>query len=325
MMTFRSRCLLPAGLWTALVTGLLIAVPVLLRNRLPAPVAIHWGLSGEPDNAMPLGAVIAMSTALWVVLAGSGLTVAVRRGVRQRHRRAWLGASLAWGGVFVLGLMVLTVWANLDAGSWSRARPVTWQAALFLVVPLLAGWLGWLLARPGLDEAPESGSRAPSLRLRPGEKAVWVSSSGTGTGLVSAGLACLSGALVAAVVMALGVAVLWVVPALFALVGLTCLAVSAVRVRITERGLAISFGPLGLPVRRIPLNRVDSARMEIRRPSEVGGWGIRGLPGRSTIMVRAGECLVVRYTSGGELGISVDDAERGAALLNTLVGRHCRD
>lgn len=326
MMTFRSGFLLVAGAWTALVTGLLIVVPVLLRNRLPAPVAVHWGLSGEPDNAMPLVVMIAVSMALWAVLAGAGLAVAVRRGVRQRQRRAWLGAFLAWGGVFVLGLMALTVWANLDAGSWSQARSVTWQVALFLAVSLLAGWLGWLLARPGPDEHPESSeNHVPTLRLRPGEKAVWVSSSGMGTGLMSAALACLSVTVIAAVAMALGLVVLWITLVLSAVLGLILLVVSAVRVQVTERGLAMAFGPLGLPVRRIPLHRIASARMEVRRPSEVGGWGIRGRPGRSTIMIRAGECLVVRYTSGGELGISVDDAERGAALLNNLVGEHSRN
>ncbi|MDR7301766.1 hypothetical protein [Haloactinomyces albus] len=121
------------------------------------------------------------------------------------HRRSSLGAFLARGGVFVLGLMALTVWANLDAGSWSRARPVTWQAVLLIAASLVVGWLGWLLARRGPDESSESDRHVPTLRLR------------------------------------------------------------------------------------------------------------------------AGECLVVRYVSGGELGISVDDAERGAALLNTLVGQHSRN
>ena len=35
--------------------------------------------------------------------------------------------------------------------------------------------------------------------------------------------------------------------------------------------------------------------------------------------MRRGECLVIKYRPGGELTISVDDAERGAALLNALI------
>jgi hypothetical protein len=38
-------------------------------------------------------------------------------------------------------------------------------------------------------------------------------------------------------------------------------------------------------------------------------------------MLRGGECLVVRFASGGELGISIDDAQRGAALLNALIAQ----
>ncbi|GAA3089600.1 hypothetical protein GCM10020254_38220 [Streptomyces goshikiensis] len=36
-------------------------------------------------------------------------------------------------------------------------------------------------------------------------------------------------------------------------------------------------------------------------------------------MLRAGECLVIR-AGGKEFAVSVDDAERGAALLNSLAG-----
>lgn len=35
-------------------------------------------------------------------------------------------------------------------------------------------------------------------------------------------------------------------------------------------------------------------------------------------MLRGGECLVIRPSKGREFAVSVDDAERGAALLNSL-------
>lgn len=84
--------------------------------------------------------------------------------------------------------------------------------------------------------------------------------------------------------------------------------------------------PDGRPVRparlagaQDPLSQIESAWSETRHPAEVGGWGIRGLPGSSTIMLRGGECLVIRYRSGGRLAISIDDAERGASLINALI------
>ncbi|MFD1535844.1 hypothetical protein ACFSJ0_02295 [Nonomuraea guangzhouensis] len=94
---------------------------------------------------------------------------------------------------------------------------------------------------------------------------------------------------------------------------------SSLTARVTGDGLAIGFGPLGWPVRRIRLSKIDRAWSEVRYPSQVGGWGIRGLPGSATIMLRGGECLIIRYRSGGQLAVSVDDAERGAALINALI------
>lgn len=50
----------------------------------------------------------------------------------------------------------------------------------------------------------------------------------------------------------------------------------------------------------------------------MGGWGYRLSGLGTTVMLRRGECLVIRPRQGAEFAVSVDDAERGAALLNTL-------
>ncbi|GAA2769570.1 hypothetical protein [Nonomuraea dietziae] len=94
---------------------------------------------------------------------------------------------------------------------------------------------------------------------------------------------------------------------------------SSATVRITQDGVAMGFGPLGWPVRRIRLSKIESAWSEVRHPSQVGGWGLRGVPGMAAIMLRGGDCLVLRYHSGGQLVVSIDDAARGAALLNALL------
>jgi hypothetical protein len=102
-------------------------------------------------------------------------------------------------------------------------------------------------------------------------------------------------------------------------VTLACLAVSSIRVEVNQRGLTVAYGAWRWPRRRTPLGNIRQAWTEQRRPSEVGGWGYRGLPSKATIMIRGGECLVIGYQSGGQLRISVDDAERGADLLNAFV------
>ncbi|MYS57046.1 DUF1648 domain-containing protein, partial [Streptomyces sp. SID6013] len=89
--------------------------------------------------------------------------------------------------------------------------------------------------------------------------------------------------------------------------------------RVSERGLEVSFGPLGWPGRRWAPGDIDTARMEVRRPSQVGGWGYRLSGLGTTVMLRAGECLVIRPRGRrSDFAVSIDDAERGAALLNAL-------
>ncbi|MFD7782173.1 hypothetical protein ACFV4Q_03610 [Streptomyces nojiriensis] len=44
----------------------------------------------------------------------------------------------------------------------------------------------------------------------------------------------------------------------------------------------------------------------------------------TTVMLRSGECLVIPPRRGREFAVMVDDAERGAALLNALSAQHPR-
>jgi hypothetical protein len=229
----------------------------------------------------------------------------------------------AAAGVFIVGLTYLTTRANLDLADWRHARPLGWPGLLaVLAVTVVAGYAGYRLGKLGPDTSADPATTHPAaMKLDPHVRAVWVSST-TNQILGVPGLVALGFAVVLAAAAVVGAAGLsWHAPVAFGIAGLALTACSSVRVRVNERGLAIGFGPFGWPVRRIGLDRIDRAWAEPRRAMEVGGWGWRGLPGSSTIMIRGGDCLVVRYRSGGELGISVDDAERGAALLTALVRR----
>lgn len=325
-MTFRARFLLATTTWTILVAAVHLAIVLAYRTRLPEPTATHWGPSGAPDDSMPFWGFAAVGLVLWLFIGLPSLRFAIRGSVlRRRQSRAGLGAVLSGGGLFVIGLTALTVWANLDVGHWRAARPIGWQVIVVIAVAVLAGWVGWFLAYRGPHDPPEPPiRRLPVVRVRAGEKAVWVSSA------ASPGLAAMSYALLLLAVL-LALAMAWGLPAsvwfgvgVLSAVGLACLFVSSVGVHVSDQGLAIAFGPLRWPVRRVPLGKIDRAWGEERQPSQVGGWGYRGLPGNSTIMIRGGPCLVVRYTSGGELGMSVDDPDHGAALLNALIGGRTR-
>jgi hypothetical protein len=321
-MTFRARFLLATAIWMGLVTAAHLVIVLAYRTRLPEPTATHWGPGGAPDDSMPFWGFAAIGLVLWLLIGLPSLGFAIRGSVlRRRQARAWVGAVLSGGGFFVLGLTTLTVWANLDVGHWRAARPIGWQVLAVIALAAIAGWLGWLVTCRGPHDPPNPPiRRLPAVRLRPGEKAVWVSSA-SNPALIAVSSAALFLAVMLALAMALGLPSWgWSVVGALAATGLACLLASSLGVHVGGQGLVIAFGPLRWPVRRVPLGKIDRAWGEERQPSQCGGWGYRGLPGNATIMVRGGPCLVVRYVSGGELGISVDDPDRGAALLNTFIG-----
>jgi hypothetical protein len=321
-MNIRGRYLLAAGTWTALVAAGLVGLPQVWRHRLPDPMASHWGPSGAPDDATSIGMIVAVPLGLWIVLAGGGLAL-VLRGKRfgRRAVRASSGAAFAGGAVFLLGLEGLTIWANLDRVDWRDAAHVGPEVVPVIAAAVVAAAGGWLLARMGPDEAPAHTAPVLSHPLRPGERAVWVSSLAVAW-VVGLATALLVAAVVQVTLTLVGLPGRMWTSAVLGAVALAVFMVSTIRVQVGDRGLAVAFGPLRWPTRKIPLRRIERAWVEQRQPSTVGGWGYRGLPGGATIMLRGGECLVVRTTSGGELGVSIDDAEHGAALLNALVARH---
>ncbi|MEV0202136.1 hypothetical protein [Nonomuraea sp. NPDC050691] len=310
-----------AALWGLAVSVTLAAGPLVLRHRLPDPLAVHWGAGLGPDRSMPLAASATVGVALWAVVWVALLAIAPAVSGRRSARAGWWGA-LAGSSVLVLAMEATTLLANLDAPSWREARLSGWLFAAAPVVAVAAALLAVRLGRGEADGLTGEVSAPPELRLRPGQRAVWVGRAGNRwlSGLTAAAGA---GGVLLGVLWALGVvgdgAAGGTLPGV-AIVLLAGLFTSSLTARVTEGGLAIGFGPFGWPVRRIRLDRIARAWSETRSPVEVGGWGFRGLPGDATIMLRGGECLVVGYRSGGRLAVSVDDAERAASLINTLIG-----
>lgn len=318
----RARFLSVAVGWSALVAAALIAAPLVLRDRLPDPIATHWGTSGAPDGSMPFTVALLFQAGPWTLMAGGACAFALFNAatLRRRASRTGLGALLGGVGLFFLGLQASTLAANLDAPGWRQAAPLGWGALLAVVGLVLGGWLGTLVARPGPDDVPEPTVAATRrVPLGPGRRAVWVSSVRNGLLVALAGSALAVGAGLAVLALLGGDRTLWTPAAITFLVGLVGLTFSSARVQVTEEGVMLFYGPFRLPRRHIPIAKVERAWSEEILPSSVGGWGIRGMPGAATVMIRSGECLVVGYVSGGRLAVSVDDAESGAALLNTLV------
>ncbi|GAA0932356.1 hypothetical protein [Nonomuraea longicatena] len=310
------------AVWGLALTAALVWSPLALRDRLPDPLATHWAERADGYASLTAYAVTTALawTVIWVVLLAVHLH---GRALERSAGRAVWWASLVGAGVLMVGISLTTLYANLDQVVWNAAELPGWLALAAVVAALGAGAAAGLLGKGAKDPVPPAGERPPALRLRKGQRAVWVSRAGSGAVLAASFLGALT-VLGMAVLAYLGIlpgapwAVLVAVGTLGLLAGLFS---SAVTVRVTEGGVALAFGPFGWPVRRIDLSKIEKAWSEERRPSEVGGWGFRGVPGAAVIMMRAGECLVLRYHTGGRLLVSVDDAASGAALVNALVER----
>jgi hypothetical protein len=312
-----------AVVWTAGVTAVLAGAPLVARDRLPDRLATHWDLDGgAPDGSMPLWAAAFFPALLWLVTAAATAVPLLRNG--PRTARPWTATVLLPVGVTLGGAQAAVVRANLDHADWHDARqPTAWLAAL-LTAAVLSSVAGWLIATrrtAARGDDAEQAAGTPTLEIPEGQRLVWFSRTANpwlqllaaATGLVAvAALVALAGGLAAP-------GGLWPPIAICAVASLACAVFSSVQARVSERGLEVSFGPLAWPRRRWAPDDIDRAYVENRLPSQVGGWGYRLSGLGTTVMLRAGECLVIRAQGRHtDFAVSVDDAERGAALLNAV-------
>ncbi|WP_077796308.1 DUF1648 domain-containing protein [Streptomyces sp. JHA26] len=312
-----------AAVWTAGVTAVLAGLPLAVRDRLPDRLATHWDLGGgAPDGSMPLWAASFVPALLWLVSAAAASVPLLRGGTRAA--RPWTAAVLLPVGVVLGGAQAVVVRANLDRADWHEARqPTAWLIALLAAAVLasVAGLLATTRRTATRGDGAEQEADAPALEIPEGRRLVWFSrTANPWLQLLAAvtGLVAVS-ALVALVGGLADPGDLWALIVGCAAASLACAVFSSVQARVSERGLEVSFGPLAWPRRRWAPGDIDTARAEVRRPSQVGGWGYRLSGLGTTVMLRAGDCLVIRPRGRRtDFAVSVDDAERGAALLNAL-------
>jgi hypothetical protein len=224
--------------------------------------------------------------------------------------------SFIAGLVGIGGLLGAVQWIAVDLNrgiaDWTEAGEFTGIHLLLVVAAaMLLGTIGWVVAGPA---AAVDGSQArhsgPMLRLKPGMSAVW-SGRGRGTVLVVIG----ASVLIAAVVI-------WsVVSLVLLLVALLVLVFSEVRATVSDAGVVVSLGWLGIPSWLVPLDTITAAEVEEVSPMSYGGWGYRIRPGVRGVIVRGGPSLRLRRKDRPDLVLTVDDAERGAGLVNALVVR----
>ncbi|KKI16972.1 MULTISPECIES: DUF1648 domain-containing protein [unclassified Leucobacter] len=316
------RAALWVGVWAPLIV---VALGVLLQMlwipRLPDPIATHWSGSGGPDGfSSPWGNI------LFFAITGIGMTLIfavillIPRG-RRLGFPAWSSASrflAAFGAatiVFISVLIVGLVQIQLDVADARTVGTVAGPMVAAVLAAVTAGALGWFVQPKVTVAAPASDDSEP-LPLTEHERAVWI-----GRSLPNAGYRWFAGIMVVLMLtLCLGSLVgqfpgWWVLALVGALVSALIIITIGFRVRIDAAGLE-ARSVLGWPVVRVRAADIDRvAASEINPLAEFGGWGFRWMPGRFGVVLRTGPGIVVTRRSGSIFGITVDDAETGAAVL----------
>lgn len=308
------RRVLVVALPFVLAWAVVLAAFAGLRDRLPDPLATHFGAGGEADGFTGTGAFLSVVTA---VLLGSGLltlmpTLRLDKGLRAQR----LAVALGYGMSGLLGhAFTSLLLANAEATRASRVSQPLWQLGVSLAVAAVMGALGWLIASRDPVSATGPGERAaaPRLPLARGEVATWTRTVGSPV-LLAVGVGT---TLLGAVLLAVGSgAEAWLI-----VIGLISAAPARCRVTVDRRGLAVApwFAPR--PRMRIPLDRIERATSREAAALTLGGWGYRIHGGGSALVFRSGDALFLTLTTGREFAVTVDDAATAAALLNTLIER----
>ncbi|HKO94107.1 MAG TPA: hypothetical protein VJU61_23300 [Polyangiaceae bacterium] len=310
------------AVWVASIAGLGVLASVgplwLAASHLPEPLASHFGISGAPDGALPLGAFAA-------VLAGLVLVPAVLAWPRRAALEAAAGrlALVGFSSTLSIALGAVTLWLNWERALWTQAAHFElWLLLPVIGLPLASGGVLGALARrlwPGNRAASKLG--ADALPLAVGERAYW--SGGAQNRwllLVLVGIMIEGGVFSLILPPAVSRGVLLLHLALLPLLELF----SNIRVSVNERGLTIHYGHLGWLRQRVGLDRIARASAFELEPLAHGGWGYRGslkLRRRAAVVVRSGSALRLELRDGAQLSVTVDDAETAARLLNGFVQR----
>jgi hypothetical protein len=298
-----------AAIWAipAAILFVIVAPPLVLIGRLPDPLAVHWGADGAPNGSMPFWPSLGFLGGFWLV-AWIGLLLAGRHGAPSSPA---LAVTYYLGGILA-AVQISIVDRNLNADDWRQADHLEWWgAALVILVALTAGVAGWFLGTGAgfMRTATEPGT-VPSAGLVEGERGTWAGTAAVHWPVLLALVALGS-------IPFLPAPLRWIPAVVALLVGLF----TAVRVTVDEGGMRVGFGWFGWPRRRLRLEDISRAEVVAVRPIAYGGWGYRIRPGVTALIVRAGPAIRVVRPDKRDLVVTVDDAERGAGVLNDLLCR----
>ncbi len=302
-------------LTVAIGTGLVWSV----RDRLPDPVAIHWGPAGVADGFQPLPAALTQTAIMIPVLAL--FLVAITLVTRQAQT-----AAIASGTSVLMGsLMYGSVWAQQGITDPAMAPMPNGPLAVGFVGGIAVGACHAVAFRtkPGVAPYPRPSAADGAVRAHVPASArlAW-----SGALRHSGVMAFLP---VAGVALMLGLAVwMWVIGGPWWMMLVIAVALGALTVPlqfatlvIDTRGVQLRMA--GRNLRATDLSQITTARVvEVRALRDYGGIGYRGgFDGSSGIITSSGPALRLGRFEASDLVYTVDGADQAAAVVNTLIDR----
>ncbi|MEV6669019.1 DUF1648 domain-containing protein [Streptomyces sp. NPDC051162] len=302
-----------------IATAVVLAVFLSVRDRLPGRIASHIGPGGHADGFSGQGAFLAAT--LGVLLGDGVLFGALVHWARPNNSGQRVLAVLG-GAVAVLTgwLTTAVLLANTGVDEASSVTLPGTRAALAFGATALYAALGWAACGRSEETGTVPGSSADAARLALGDSEIagWTRVAGSRVLPVTGVLVLAAGVLVGATAGWLSALPLLLTGALLALL-------TGARVTADRRGLTVTPSLAPWPRLNVPLHRITEAGHRTVSPlRDFGGWGYRVRPGASGIVLRSGDAISARLTTGSEFVVTVDDAATAAALLNTLADRERR-
>ena len=310
--------------WSAVVLSLPWMVVATMGERLPDPVASHWGADGVPDGFTPLATA-------WVWPAVIGLLLVallLGLGMAMRQLRSMVSFSLGLAtflGVLGAGTLVAQVdgaaaEASVDGAlAWSMVAGVAVGVSAALLVRRLSPVVG--AVRPASAGGAHGSSGTPA-HARPVPS--WTGETRTSRGAVIGGWAAVVPLAVSVVVFVVDRQ--WVMAgammALGAVIGLLMLAFLHATVLVDADGVRVRS--LGRSWVAIPLAEIERADPVVVHWGEFGGIGLRaqiGSEGATGLITSSGDAVRIDRFGQGPFYVTLDPADQVAALINTLAAR----
>ncbi|MFF4159239.1 DUF1648 domain-containing protein [Streptomyces sp. NPDC001678] len=314
-----ARRVLVAAVPPVLAVATVLATFLSVRDRLPDRLAVHIGAGGNADGFSGQGGFLA--TALGVLIGDGMLFAALAHWIRTtpgvQRVLAVIGGTVA---VLTGWLIVAVLLANTDVTDASSVTLPGAQAALAFAAAAGYAAVGWLVCGRAEETGSVSGPSAGAERIALGdsETAGW-------TRVAGSRVLPVTGILVATAGIVIGLTTGWMPALPLFITGLPMALLTGARVTADRRGITVTPSLAPWPRLNVPLQRIAEAGHRTVNPvRDFGGWGYRARPGASGIVLRSGDAISARLTTGSEFVVTVDDAATAAALLNTLADRERR-